>query len=277
MAYNILIMGASYGSLLASKMLFGGHNDQTRLPARRGRPDQCGRLSRAPAGARPQGPGRDRFAQAAGQGVGRGPRATSNPADYDLVGLAMQEPQYRSPGVRELLDAVGEVEGAVHVDHEHAAAALHEAHSRPRRRDAQARLYRPDRVGQFRARPAHAVQPRSAGDPPAGGKGQRAAGDAADQLQGRALRQTTNTPRSCASSRTDIEAVRFDVGGGQDRAAGEAEGARFDLRAARQMGDAARRQLPLRHAGRHAHRAGSRAHRHRHLALGLQFRQRPRA
>ena len=24
--YNILIMGASYGSLLASKMLFGGHN-----------------------------------------------------------------------------------------------------------------------------------------------------------------------------------------------------------------------------------------------------------
>ena len=29
-----------------------------------------------------------------------------NPADYDLVVLAMQEPQYRSPGVRELLDAV---------------------------------------------------------------------------------------------------------------------------------------------------------------------------
>jgi hypothetical protein len=29
-----------------------------------------------------------------------------NPKDFDLVGLAMQEPQYRSPGVRELLDAV---------------------------------------------------------------------------------------------------------------------------------------------------------------------------
>jgi hypothetical protein len=28
------------------------------------------------------------------------------PTDFDLVGLAMQEPQYRSPGVRELLDAV---------------------------------------------------------------------------------------------------------------------------------------------------------------------------
>ncbi|MGC2069748.1 MAG: hypothetical protein WA694_00310 [Pseudolabrys sp.] len=29
-----------------------------------------------------------------------------DPSKYDLVGLAMQEPQYRSPGVRELLDAV---------------------------------------------------------------------------------------------------------------------------------------------------------------------------
>ncbi|MDH4294496.1 MAG: hypothetical protein OEV84_10460, partial [Betaproteobacteria bacterium] len=28
------------------------------------------------------------------------------PADYDLIVLAMQEPQYRAPGVRELLDAV---------------------------------------------------------------------------------------------------------------------------------------------------------------------------
>ncbi len=35
-----------------------------------------------------------------------GGAAGVNPADYDLVGLAMQEPQYRSPGVRELLDAV---------------------------------------------------------------------------------------------------------------------------------------------------------------------------
>jgi len=35
-----------------------------------------------------------------------GGTAGVNPADYDLVALAMQEPQYRSPGVRELLDAV---------------------------------------------------------------------------------------------------------------------------------------------------------------------------
>ena len=35
-----------------------------------------------------------------------GGAAGVNPKDYDLIGLAMQEPQYRSPGVRELLDAV---------------------------------------------------------------------------------------------------------------------------------------------------------------------------
>src|SRR5438477_3810842 len=38
--------------------------------------------------------------------VTAGGAAGVNPADYDLIGLAMQEPQYRSPGVRELLDAV---------------------------------------------------------------------------------------------------------------------------------------------------------------------------
>jgi hypothetical protein len=38
--------------------------------------------------------------------VTAGPAAGVDPKSYDLVGLAMQEPQYRSPGVRELLDAV---------------------------------------------------------------------------------------------------------------------------------------------------------------------------
>jgi hypothetical protein len=38
--------------------------------------------------------------------VTAGPAAGVNPKDYDLVGLCMQEPQYRTAGVRELLDAV---------------------------------------------------------------------------------------------------------------------------------------------------------------------------
>jgi hypothetical protein len=41
----------------------------------------------------------------AGKVSASGPKEVS-PKGYDLIGLAMQEPQYRSPGVRELLDAV---------------------------------------------------------------------------------------------------------------------------------------------------------------------------
>ena len=103
--YNILLMGASYGSLLASKLLFGGHKIhlvclppeaelinaegfRVRLPVR-GRKEPVVLDSRKLPGK-----------------VTAGGAAGVNPKDYDLVGLCMQEPQYRSPGVRELLDAV---------------------------------------------------------------------------------------------------------------------------------------------------------------------------
>src|ERR1700739_2873393 len=98
-------MGASYGSLLASKLLCGGHevtliclpaeveainNDgiRVRMPIR-------GRSAPVEIDSR-QLPGKVRAASPAG----------IDPSKYDMVALAMQEPQYRSPGVRELLDAV---------------------------------------------------------------------------------------------------------------------------------------------------------------------------
>src|ERR1700758_1340322 len=103
--YDVLIMGASYGSLLATKLLFGGHKitlvclpaeveafnsegARVRLPIR-GRQEPIELDSRKlPGSLRAAGPG------------------DVNPKDFDLVALAMQEPQYRSPGVRELLDGV---------------------------------------------------------------------------------------------------------------------------------------------------------------------------
>jgi hypothetical protein len=105
-AYNVLTLGASYGSLLATKLLFGGHKitmvclpneveafntdgARIRMPIR-GRKEPIELDSRKLPGS----------LKAAGV-------ADVNPSDYDLVALAMQEPQYRSPGVRELLDAVG--------------------------------------------------------------------------------------------------------------------------------------------------------------------------
>lgn len=103
--YNILILGASYGSLLASKMMFGGHNvNLVCLPAEADLINAEGFRVRMPVRGRKEQieidsrklPGK----------VKAGGTTDFNPKDFDLVGLAMQEPQYRSPGVRELLDAV---------------------------------------------------------------------------------------------------------------------------------------------------------------------------
>ncbi len=105
MAYNILILGAAYGSLLASKMLFGGHKiHHVCLPAEADLINAEGFKVRMPVKGRKDPvlldsqklPGKVTASGAAG----------IDPSKYDLVGLAMQEPQYRSPGVRELLDAV---------------------------------------------------------------------------------------------------------------------------------------------------------------------------
>jgi hypothetical protein len=103
--YNILFLGAAYGSLLASKILFGGHTiKMVCLPAEADAINQDGIRVRLPVR------GRKELIELNSQKLpgklsAAGPAAV-NPADFDLVALAMQEPQYRSPGVRELLDAV---------------------------------------------------------------------------------------------------------------------------------------------------------------------------
>src|ERR1700686_3348727 len=103
--YNILLMGASYGPLLASKILFGGHKlHLVCLPAEADLINAEGFRLRLPVRGR-----KDPVALDSRKLPGKvtaGPAAGVDPKDYDLVGLAMQEPQYRSTGVRELLDAV---------------------------------------------------------------------------------------------------------------------------------------------------------------------------
>ena len=103
--YNILIMGASYGSLLASKLLFSGHHVKlVCLPAEADLINAEGFRVRMPIKGR-KDPVEIDSRKLPGKVSAAGP-GDVNPADYDLVGLAMQEPQYRSPGVRQLLDAV---------------------------------------------------------------------------------------------------------------------------------------------------------------------------
>jgi hypothetical protein len=103
--YKILIMGASYGSLLASKLLPAGHTVKLIcLPAEADLINQEGIRVRMPVKGR-EGLVEIDSRKLPGKLSAGGP-GDVNPADYDLVALAMQEPQYRSPGVRELLEAV---------------------------------------------------------------------------------------------------------------------------------------------------------------------------
>ena len=102
---RVLILGASYGSLLATKLALGGHDCHLIcLPA------EADLINREGARVRMPVKGRDGLVEVDSRKLpgklSAGGTAGVNPAQFDLVVLAMQEPQYRSPGVRELLDAV---------------------------------------------------------------------------------------------------------------------------------------------------------------------------
>ncbi len=103
--YNILIMGASYGSLLGTKLIAAGHNVKLIcLPAEADLINAEGARIRMPVRGR-EGLVEIDTRKLPGKMSAAGPSEVK-PADFDLVALAMQEPQYRSAGVRELLDLV---------------------------------------------------------------------------------------------------------------------------------------------------------------------------
>ena len=103
--YKVLILGASYGSLLATKLVAAGHTAKlVCLPAEVEAFNSDGARVRMPIKGR-EGLVEVHSRKLPGKLSADAPNAV-NPRDYDLVVLAMQEPQYRSPGVRELLDAV---------------------------------------------------------------------------------------------------------------------------------------------------------------------------
>jgi hypothetical protein len=103
--YRVLGLGASYGSLLAIKLALAGHKVKlVCLPNEVEAINTEGIRVRMPVKAR-DGLVEIASKEAPGEVTAGGP-ADVDPADYDLVALAMQEPQYRSPGVRELLERV---------------------------------------------------------------------------------------------------------------------------------------------------------------------------
>ena len=103
--YNVLLLGASYGSLLATKIVLAGHNAHLIcLPAESDLINKNGTLVRMPIKGR-EGLFDIKSTDLPGKLSASGPE-TVDPADYDLAVLAMQEPQYRSGGVRELLEGL---------------------------------------------------------------------------------------------------------------------------------------------------------------------------
>lgn len=102
---NVLFLGASYGSLLASKLALAGHDStMVCLPAEVEAFNKDGVVVRFPV------KGHDSLIEVSSHDLDGNIRAAGptdvEPADFDLVCLAMQEPQYRFPEVAELLGKV---------------------------------------------------------------------------------------------------------------------------------------------------------------------------
>ena len=102
---KVLILGASYGSLLGVKLALAGHAVKlVCLPQEAELINAEGAIVRMPVKGREglvEVRSRDLPGKLTAAGTGE-----VDPRDFDLVGLAMQEPQYRSAGVRELLESV---------------------------------------------------------------------------------------------------------------------------------------------------------------------------
>ena len=101
---KVLVLGASYGSLFGVKLALAGHSVKLVCRAQ-----NAALINRKGVVVRMPVKGRDGLVEVRSEELpGRLTAAVPGAADpggFDLVVLAMQEPQYRSDGVRELVDA----------------------------------------------------------------------------------------------------------------------------------------------------------------------------
>lgn len=105
--YKVLFLGASYGSLLATKMALAGHSaTMVCLPAEVEAFNRDGAVVRFPV------PGRDGLVEVSSKELPGSVNAAGpedvDPGEFDLICLAMQEPQYRFPDVGALMKRVAE-------------------------------------------------------------------------------------------------------------------------------------------------------------------------
>ena len=246
MARNILILGASYGSLLATKLLMAGHN--VTLVCRKNTAELINRDgTEVRIKLRDEATHRAIFSR---DQPGKLDAITPQDVEisrYDLVGLAMQEPQYANHTIRVLMIRIAEaglpclsimnMPPLPYLKRIPALAGmeLEEAYTNAqvweRFKPGLVTLCLPDPQA-FRP-PEEAANVLHVGLP-----SNFKAAIFADEKHNALLRELE----------ADIDAVRLD---GQDDA-GKAEGVRLAVRAAGQMVDAPDRQLPLHHARRTA-------------------------
>jgi hypothetical protein len=109
--FNILILGASYGSLLAIKFLAAGHHvTMTCRTATSALINEQGIRVRMPVKGRKNAGDNGLLEvdsrQLPGQLHARTPQQAGDLSRFDLVVLAMQEPQYRQDGIRQLMAGI---------------------------------------------------------------------------------------------------------------------------------------------------------------------------
>src|SRR6516165_4274117 len=105
--YNVLILGASYGSLFGTKLLMAGH--RVSLICTKPTADL---INREGTTVRFPIKGRDALLDVPSKKLPGSLAAVTpdgvDPGPFDLIVLAMQEGQYGSPGVRELMGRVAQ-------------------------------------------------------------------------------------------------------------------------------------------------------------------------
>jgi len=109
MKYNVLVLGASYGSLFSTKLLMAGHTAS--LVCTKPTADLINRegtVVRFPIRGR-QAPVEVSSKQLPGSLSASAPDQV-DPGKFDLVVLGMQEAQYGSPGVRELMGRIAKAQ-----------------------------------------------------------------------------------------------------------------------------------------------------------------------
>ena len=111
MAYKIMILGASYGSLLGSKLAAAGHD--VTLVCRQKTADLINsKGTEVRIKLRGEDTHRSFFSKSLGGRTNAVTPEQAQPQEYDLICLAMQEPQYSHPSLRDLLSRVAKAKVA---------------------------------------------------------------------------------------------------------------------------------------------------------------------